>query len=340
MLPTITIIALVALKSLAAPLYATLLGRFPAMMIEVMSSRTIIYFWSPAGYYEQLFNAGRFNRQQNLFGSTTFVPDAFRLRRLTPNLANVTDWNATNTPVNRFGYIGPQWSLAKQPDTHRVAVLGDSVPEGYGVNMNQGFIHLLEDRLNETSGSQGSAQRFEILNFSVPAYELTQMIDVAVRDVPQFHPDVYILVLTELSVSRGWDSHLIYLVQSGIDLRYDFLREFVNRANARETDDEPTLSAKFAPFRMPIIRQAILTLKACAEQHGAQFLVVLSPTVEDADIAQRRFKGIPELLSSMHITFIDLSDTFTQIIDRHSLRLSRANVHPSPCAHMMICDRL
>ena len=82
------------------------------------------------------------------------------------------------------------------------------------------------------------------------------------HDVLQFHPDVYILVLTELFVSRGWDSHLIYLVQSGIDLRYDFLREFVNWANARETDGEPTLSAKFAPFRMPIIRQAILALKA------------------------------------------------------------------------------
>ena len=160
------------------------------------------------------------------------------------------------------------------------------------------------------------------------------------HDVLQFHPDVYILVLTELSVSRGWDSHSIYLVQCGIDLRYDFVREFVNRANARETDDEPTLGAKFAPFRMPIIRQAILTLKASAEQHGAQFLVVLSPTVEDADIAQRRLKGIPELLSSMHIAFIDLSDTFTQIIDRHSLRLSRAKVHPNPRAHMMICDRL
>jgi len=340
LLPTTLIAALVMLKIVASPLYATQLGRFPAMMIEVMGSRSILFFWSPAGYYEQLFSASRMSKQQILFGSSTFVPDAFRLRRLRPNLANVTDWKATDTPVNRYGYIGPNWTQAKPPGTRRVAVLGDSVPEGYGVNMDQGFVHLLADRLNNATASQAPGQRFEFLNFSVSGYELTQMMDVAARDVPQFHPDVYVVVLTELSTYRGWDSHLIYLVQSGVDLRYEFLRQYVKLANAQKTDDEATMSAKFAPYRMAIIRQALLTMQADAEQQGAKFLVVLLPTVEDADIAERRFAGVPQLLASSNIKFIDLSDTFTGTLNRESMRLTQTDVHPNPIGHVMICDKL
>lgn len=340
LLPALAMIVLVALKSLSTPMYATAIGRFPAMMIEVMASRSILFAWAPAGYYEELFSSSRANRQQIWFGSTTFIPDAYRIRRLRPNMADVTDWKATNTPTNRFGYIGPEWSITKRPGTRRVAVLGDSVPEGYGVDRDQGFVYLLSNRLNETAASQGSAQQFEFLNFSVSAYHLTQMIDVAQQDVPQFHPDVYIVFLTELSVYRSWDTHLIYLVQSGTDVKYDFLRDVITRAHARQSDDEATLSAKFAPYRMSVIRQSLSLIKANAGQNHAQFLAVLVPAVEDADMATRRFAGIPELLSSMDITFIDLSDTFTPVLDRQSIRLSRTDVHPNPQGDEMVCESL
>ena len=335
-----TIIVLVMLRVFSRDLYATNLGRFPAMMIEIMASRTLTFAWSPAGYYEELFDAGRMNRQQILFHSTTFVRGEYRIRRLRPNLADVTDWVATDTPINRFGYIGPQWSIAKPLNTRRVAVLGDSVTEGFGVNMDQGFVNLLANRLNATAASEGVTERFEFLNFAVSAYHLTQMMDVALRDTPQFHPDVYMVSLTELSVYRSWNTHLDYLVQAGVDPKYDFLRDTISRAKAKQADDEATLDAKFAPFRMSIVRQAILRMKENAELHHAQFVVVLLPSVEDAEIARRRFAGIPELLSSMNITFIDLSDTFTPLLDRQSVRLSSTDVHPNVRGHEMICDNL
>jgi lysophospholipase L1-like esterase len=334
--PAVTIILLLAMKIFSSHLYATPIGRFPAMMTEVMRSRTLLYFWAPSGYYEDLFNANRTSREQILFGSTTFVRDAYRLRRLRPSMANVTDWKATDTPVNEFGYIGPNWSTTKPSNMRRVAVLGDSVPEGYGVNMDQGFIYLLANRLNQIRG----VQRFEVLNFSVSGYELTQMMDVALRDTPQFHPDVYLVTLTELSVHRGWDSHLVYLIKSGIDLRYEFLNEVAQRANLRSTDSEAVLSAKLAPYRMEIIRKSLLEMKRNADQQGAQFIVVLAPTLEDADIAKRRFNGIPELLSSMDLSFVDLSDVFMPVLDRESVRQSRTDVHPNIEGHKMIADAL
>ena len=335
LLPSITIVLLVLLKSVATPMYATVSGHFPAMMIEIMASRSILFFQSPAGYYEKLLTPGH-NDWKTV--GVTFVPDAFRGRRLQPNLASATVWPATNSPTNRFGYVGPDWTLNKPPDTRRVAVLGDSVTQGVGVDSDQSFVTLLANRLNADQSPH--RKQFEFLNFAVSGYESEQIMDVALHDVPQFQPDLYILMLTELPVYRSWDRHLIYLVQTGADPKYDFLRQILTEANAKQTDDQATLDAKFAPFRISVLRQTILTMKTNADQRHAQFLVVLVPAGEDADISRLRFGGIPELLSSMNITFVDLSDTFSGILDRQSIRLGRMDVHPNVRGHEMIYESL
>lgn len=340
LLSTTTIIVLVFLRVVSINLFTTTFGRFPAMMIEVMASRTMTFGWSPAGYYEELFVTGRFDRQLVFFKSGTFIPDTYRIRRLKPDLPKVTEWNTDYDPVNRFGYIGPQWSLSKQPNTRRVAVLGDSITEGYGVDMNQDFIYLLANRLDGIAAAQGSAQRYEFLNFAVSAYHVTQVTDVALNDVPPFHPDVYVVVLTALSVYRGWDTHLIYLAQNGIDPKYDFMKNALSQAGARSEDDEATLSAKLTPFRMSVLRQALLTMKANAEKNDAQFLVILMPSVDEADIDSRRFEEIPSFLSSMGVSFVDLSDTYAQVLDRSHIRLSETDIHPNQRGHEMICDNL
>ena len=206
------------------------------------------------------------------------------------------------------------------------------------MNSDQNFVTLLQDRLNVNHSPH--QQRFELLNFAVLGYHLTEIMDVALHDAPQFHPDVYVLMLTELSAYRTWDNNLIFLVQSGADLKYNFLRETVHEANAKQTDDDATLTAKFAPYRMSIIRQAISTMKTNADQHNAQFIVVLVPTIEEADIARRRFAGVPELLSSMNIPFVDLSDTFSGVLDRQSIRLGRNDIHPNAAGDEMISESL
>ena len=339
LLTAATIIALLVLKVSAASLYATAWGRYPGAIIEVMSSRSLLFFWSPAGYYEQLLGGDR-AKQKEIYESNNIVPDAYRIRRLRANLSNLTDWNVTGTPVNRFGYIGTDWSLAKPANTRRIAILGDSVTEGVAVRMDQRYVNLLQDRLNATEESQGSVQRFEFLDLSVWGYQLTQMMDVADRDVPQFHPDVYIVALTELSVYRGWDMHVGYLIKSRIDPQYEFLRQIAQSADASPTDRNEVLSAKLAPYRMEVIRESLLHIKADAEREGAQFIVILLPPVEDGDIAVRRFAGIHELLSSMNVSFVDVSDTFLPTLDRSSLRVNQTDVHPNAEGHKRICETL
>jgi lysophospholipase L1-like esterase len=337
----ITLTALVILESSATTIYTMSHGRKAAMMIELMGSRAILFNPGITGYYERIFSAkGRtVDARQAKWLRDDRVYDPFRVYRLRPNLKNLGEWWATDVPTNSYGYVGREWSLHKAHNTRRVALLGDSVTEGWGVNLDQSFGALLENRLNATR-PDGASQRFEVLSFSVGGYHLTQILDVAVEDAPRFEPDVYMLALTELSVFRSWDTHMVDMISLGIDPKYDFLRETIRRAGVSREDDGPALYAKLAPFRIAVVREMLLEMKSNAERRHAQFIVVLVPTLEDADLTRKRFEGIPELLASLQITTVNLLDTFDGVPDVVSLRTGRSDVHPNAQGHGMIAENL
>jgi lysophospholipase L1-like esterase len=334
----ITLAGLVALQAAAPKLYTLPGGRYPATMIELMASRAIAFNPGIRGYYEQIFFSKESRDQDQRhakWSSIGHVYDPFRVYRPPANVRNLGGWMYTNS----FGYVGPQWTLHKPSNTRRIALLGDSVTEGLRIKPYLRFGNLLENRLN-ASIPNGSSQRFEVLNFSVDGYVLSQILDVAVEDVPRFQPDTYVLALTELSVFRGWDTHLVDLIALNANLKYGILRQIAGQAHASPVDDDYMLHAKLAPFRMTALREILSQLKSAAEQHHAEFVVVLVPTLEDADLSHKRFEGIPELLQSLGITTVNLLDTFDRIPNLMPLRMYRWDVHPNPLGHAMIADNL
>lgn len=336
----ITLAGLAILQSSATTIYTMPHGRFSARMIELMGSRAILYNPGVLGYYERIFNTkGRTAEDHVIWSGSGRVYDPYRIYRLKPNLKNVGDWGGPDIPTNSFGYVGREWSVQKPHATRRVALLGDSVTEGFAVSTNQTYGALFEDQLNATR-RDGASQRFEVMNFAVSGYRLTQILDVAVEDVPRFDSDVYILALTELAVFRSWDSHLVNVIALGFDPKYEFLRETVRKAGASRKDDTATLHAKLTPFRIAVVREILLEMKSNAERHHAQFIVLLVPALEDGDMTRKRLEGIPELLASLNIITVDLLDTFDHVPDVVPLRISREDVHPNAQGQAMIAENL
>ena len=337
-----TVVGLVSLQLSATTIFKLRHGRFPAMMIELMASRAIMFKIGVNGYYEHIFNERV--RQENWREAKWLGPDRlfdpYRIYRLKPNLKNLDEWPSTeNIPSNSFGYEGPEWTIQKPLNTRRVALLGDSVTEGWGANPDQSYGVLLENRLNATHAG-GPAEQFQIMRFAVGGYRLTESLDVAEQDVPQFNPDVYVVALTELSVFRSWDAHLVDLAALGLDAKYDFLRDVMRKSGASQKDPDDVLYAKLDPFRIEVLRNTLLEMKANAERHHAQFMVLLVPSVEDADLRTARFVGIPELLASLNITTVNVLDTFDNIPNVVPLRVGRADVHPNSQGHAMIAANL
>jgi lysophospholipase L1-like esterase len=344
----VTLAGLAALVAIAPRLYKSPPFRFPAMMTSLMSSRAVLFNPGVNGYYEQLFgtdtdpmfmNEKEYERWSKGFRDRTYER-SFRLFRFRPNLRGLRDrTEPQGLTTNSFGFLGPERSLQKPPNTRRVALLGDSMAQGWGTDQNLSWVSLFEKRLNETQAG-GMAQRFEVLNFALPGCLLTQMLDLAEEDAPRFEPDVYVLALTEFSVHRNWAQHFVRLIQLDIDPKYDFLRDVVSKANEDKTDTPLALLAKLAPYRIPVIRATLAKMKSHSEHEHVPFLVILIPSLEDGGQSRNRFAGIQELLASLDIPTIDLLDTFDGIWDLNSLRIDPADVHPNAKGHAMILENL
>lgn len=333
-LVTVSLIGLTVLARAADAVYAIPRLRFAAMMIEIMRSRAILENGGTTGYYERLFeNQG--HQAIVTWPRARLYDRSFRIVRNKPNLNMQRDKVATNS----FGLIGRECSLRKPANTRRVALLGSSLSMGLGIDPSRTFGSMLEDRLNATHPA-GPSQRFEILNFSVAGYQLPQMLDTAVEDAPRFEPDVYMLDLNEVGSFRNWDEHLVWLIQLGIDPKYEFLRQVVRESGASSKDDSLTLFGKLAPFRVPVVREMLAEMKANAERHHASFVVVLLPSVEEGGLPTKRLSGIRELLASLDITYVDLLDTFDGIANVESLRIDPADVHPNARGHALIFESL
>jgi lysophospholipase L1-like esterase len=324
----LSLAALLVFAWVAPAIYTSRLGRFPATMLAVARSRAVLDNAGVTGYYERLFEATPQQQANRLSYSRIFDP--YRLTRIRPH---------ADSSINRFGFFGPEYSLPKPPNTRRIALLGDSLTQGAYIRFDKTYGCLLQDRMNATLRNDGY-QRYEIVNLAVGGYEITQILDVALVDAPRFEPDVFVLALTELSVCRNWDVHLVQLIQRGFDPKYDFLRDVIRQAGAAKDDDSLTLFAKLAPYRIPVLRESLIRMKTQAALEHATFIVVLLPSVEEGNLCQKRFDGIPELLASLNIPVIDVLDTFQGVLNLDSLRTDPRDVHPSAKGHAMIFENL
>ncbi len=258
---------------------------------------------------------------------------SFLVYETKPNLHLV---NSVEGPVdsNSYGFFDYEHSLKKPAGTIRIAIFGDSVARGWGVTRDQRFGQLLESQLNHEFG-----KHFEVLNFAVPGYRLTQSFDVALEKAHLWQPDVYMVTLTELSVGSDWGDHVVQLVENGADLKYPLLRDLVRKSGLRKGDDAALSQWKLAHYRASTLRALLLQLKGYAEEQSAKLVVVLLPSAEDTAFTKHRFVGVHTLLAEAGIPVVDVLDAFAGM-NVDNMRVVWYDPHPNPAGNRLIASEL
>ncbi|HVR07461.1 MAG TPA: SGNH/GDSL hydrolase family protein, partial [Thermoanaerobaculia bacterium] len=95
--------------------------------------------------------------------------------------------------TNSFGMRGPECTLRRQPDTFRIAGLGDSHMFGWGVGQDETYMHLVEERLNASPAGARRGRRYELLNFAVPGYNTVMEVATYEHRAMAFAPDLVLL---------------------------------------------------------------------------------------------------------------------------------------------------
>lgn len=96
--------------------------------------------------------------------------------------------------INSAGFRDRERTLAKPEGTFRIAVVGDSFPEAFQVEMSEAFWFILEKKLQECGAFGG--KQVEVLNFGVSGYGTGQELITLRERVWDYAPDLVMLTFT------------------------------------------------------------------------------------------------------------------------------------------------
>ena len=92
--------------------------------------------------------------------------------------------------ISSAGLRDDEASREKPAGTFRIAAIGDSVTHGSGGPRESAYPEQLEALLNARAGTEG--QRFEVLNFGVPGYNIEQVVERLRVLGLDFEPDLIV----------------------------------------------------------------------------------------------------------------------------------------------------
>jgi lysophospholipase L1-like esterase len=103
--------------------------------------------------------------------------------------------------INSQGLRDVERPVEKPAGTQRIAVLGDSIAFGFGVEREQAFPALLERRLAE----RFPGRPIEVLNFGVPGYDTAQEAALLEQVAAPFAPDLVLITYFVNDVEPEFD---------------------------------------------------------------------------------------------------------------------------------------
>jgi len=133
-------------------------------------------------------------RVSGLAKAAFYTYDRYRGWGLRPGAAG---WNTREgdawVSINREGFRGPETSIAKPPNTIRIAVLGDSFTEAQQVAEDKTFSAVIGRDLAQCPALGG--RKVEVLNLGVNGYGTTQELMTLHYQAWQFAPDIVVLAV-------------------------------------------------------------------------------------------------------------------------------------------------
>jgi len=299
-----------------------------------------------AGYYEDLMDVRRFNSllseaylskpaDWQLLENTPAIRelDDIRLKELVASSQLTVNGHAIST--NRHGMRDREYTLEKPADTYRVALMGSSLVMGWGVDQDETFEGLLEERLNREGDLP---RRVEILNFAVNGYTPLAQIPVLEQRVLRFSPDAIYLV-GHFEDAFFVTNRLASAVRKGVPLD-PFVANVVREAKVDAQTPHLWAAHRLDPHWPAMVEWATHRLGTLGREAGIELLWVYVPGVtEKPEQARERKDLMIGFARDAGFRILDLTGLYDGA-DQGALRVAAWDSHPNATAHRVIADRL
>ena len=252
------------------------------------------------------------------------------------------------------------YEVVKPSGTLRVALVGDSIASGWGVDDGLGFEPMVERLWDDravrsplTQGERGpdlrpendhvssshlqTPRRVEVLNFAVPGHAPGQRWEHFGRVGWATDPDLVIFEATLADL--GWDERrLRVLLPRGIGFEAPVYRETLRQA-AITAPLPSDLKTRLRPHREAILAGVYRRAVADCRERGVPAVWVLLPRVGKPIVAGDRARLVDLAESAGFDRVVDLSNAF----DGHpaaTLAIAPDDFHPNAEGHAILSRRL
>jgi lysophospholipase L1-like esterase len=291
------------------------------------------------------------------------------LYRLRPGAeAELEETAGIHYRVNADGFRGPQHAQARADGVFRVAVLGDSLTFGFGVEEAEVYTAQLEAEL----GRLLAPRKVEVLNFGVGGYNPYNevalfegiaaawqpdlvLIQFCINDLndPRLHFDAHTLSLLELPDAAFPDPRMrAQAMPEKSPLAFcagrlrlcDLLQHalYENRAQGRALALAVAERRSLGEAERAWLLAQYGRLQQWASAHGARFGVVVFPYPKQLREPARDgvAQGIAALGSDAGFAVVDLTQAFRAASQTNDAPLFLDLWHPSPAGHRVAAEAL
>jgi hypothetical protein len=243
--------------------------------------------------------------------------------------------------INSLGLRDREYPLRPDPNTLRIALIGTSHDMGAGVNDDETYENIVEDRLNRELGPR-TGKKFEILNFSLHAYRPTQKLSVIEQRIFPLQPDVVLYVANTLELDWTFKS-VRHLVQNQLLDQFPFIKSAMDRADIKAEalpEDSEILLSKLAPFAEDTLRAVLERFRDGALSRGIRPVLVILEVPTDSWWRDEMFDRLVSLGQAAKLAILDLQGSYASVWNRQSLTVAPWDHHPNAEGHRLLAERL
>ncbi len=244
--------------------------------------------------------------------------------------------DGTTLSTNRWGMRDRDYEKEKPEGVVRIALLGDSLPFGFGVGDEEVFEYLVEQRLNEESTDRDV--QYEILNFASKGYGPYGRLQYLRTRAIEFAPDVVLSVAVNdfewmlRDVSR--------CVAEGIEIPDRFVTDIVAKAGLTTGMGRQIIEHRLKPYVLELVRWDYRQIADLCRAHGARPVAVFLPRLNDRYWERDQLPQLIQAAEEAGFTVLDVTDAYDSVDDWKTLWRRSWDVHPKPQGHRLIAESL
>jgi len=243
----------------------------------------------------------------------------------------------TSIQINSDGFRDREFSIEKPDNTFRIIVLGDSNTFGQGVEIEETYSKVLENKLNSIGD-----RNYEVMNFGVPAYNTQDEVEFF-KDVGlKYNPDLVIVgffandledsfELRELAEEKMEENNYKFITLSDID-KANFVTDIFNDVNGKYNAKLHANDTLYNYYWNKIVVSSFIDLADIGQESNFDIVII------NINIREGKYRLLLENITSENNWSLINAGTSLSKYDVDSLTVSKWDAHYNPLGHDIIAS--